>query len=217
MAQSRAARTKATVVATRRQDHRIGAMWLPIRYKIIVPFTVLLVFVGVIGSGVAAARLTDGATAESDANPLHSSLLANQAVAQIEAARLAELRLATDTVGVPESLAAGDVAGLAALLTPIAVNIPTASVQLRVLDLGGREVFRIHSTGAGGAQVDVTEGSVFAAEPTVLKCLCTISGDRLLLLSSQAVQPVLYWVGSVRTSVGRIVGAVLVGQALAQI
>lgn len=192
-------------------------MWLPIRYKIIVPFTVLLVFVGVIGSAVATARLTDEAAAELNANLLHSSLLANQSVAQIEAARLAELRLATDTVGVPESLAAGDVAGLAALLTPIAVNIPTASVQLRVLDLGGREVFRIHSTGAGGAQVDVTEGSVFAAEPTVLKVLGTISGDRLLFLSSQGVQPVLYWVGAVRTSGGRIVGAVLVGQALAQI
>lgn len=192
-------------------------MWLPIRYKIIVPFTVLLVFVGVIGSAVATARLTDEAAAELNANLLHSSLLANQSVAQIEAARLAELRLATDTVGVPESLAAGDVAGLAALLTPIAVNIPTASVQLRVLDLGGREVFRIHSTGAGGAQVDVTEGSVFAAEPTVLKVLGTISGDRLLFLSSQGGQPVLYWVGAVRTSGGRIVGAVLVGQALAQI
>ena len=192
-------------------------MWLPIRYKIIVPFTVLLVFVGVIGSAVATARLTDEAAAELNANLLHSSLLANQSVAQIEAARLAELRLATDTVGVPESLAAGDVAGLAALLTPIAVNIPTASVQLRVLNLGGREVFRIHSTGAGGAQVDVTEGSVFAAEPTVLKVLGTISGDRLLFLSSQGGQPVLYWVGSVRTSGGRIVGAVLVGQALAQI
>jgi putative nucleotidyltransferase with HDIG domain len=192
-------------------------MRLPIRYKIIVPFTVLLVFVGVIGSGVATARLTDEAAAELNANLLHSSLLANQSVAQIEAARLAELRLATDTVGVPESLAGGDVAGLAALLTPIAVNIPTASVQLRVLDLGGREVFRIHSTGAGGAQVDVTEGSVFAAEPTVLKVLGTISGDRLLFLSSQGVQPVLYWVGAVRTSGGRIVGAVLVGQALAEI
>jgi putative nucleotidyltransferase with HDIG domain len=192
-------------------------MWLPIRYKIIVPFTVLLVFVGVIGSAVATARLTDEAAAELNANLLHSSLLANQSVAQIEAARLADLRLATDTVGVPESLAAGDVAGLAALLTPIAVNIPTASVQLRVLDLGGREVFRIQSTGAGGAQVDVTEGSVFAAEPTVLKVLGTIAGDRLLFLSSQGVQPVLYWVGAVRTSSGRIVGAVLVGQALAQV
>src|SRR6202171_3178813 len=125
MAQSRAARTKATVVATRRQDHRIGAMWLPIRYKIIVPFTVLLVFVGVIGSAVATARLTDAAPAEFNAKLLPSRLLANQAVAQTEAARLADLRLTADTIGVPESLAAGDVSGLTRLLTAIAANIPT--------------------------------------------------------------------------------------------
>ena len=95
-------------------------MRLPIRYKIILPFAVLLVFVGVVGSGVATARLTDAATAEFDAKLLHSSLLANQSVGQIEAARLADLRLATDTVGVPESLAANDLDGLARLLVPIA-------------------------------------------------------------------------------------------------
>src|ERR1700687_6125563 len=192
MAQSRAARTKATVVATRRQDHRIGAMWLPIRYKIIVPFTVLLVFVGVIGSGVATARLNDAARAEFNANLLHSSLLANQAVAQTEAARLAELRLATDTVGVPESLVAGDLPGLTRLLTPIAANITTASIQLRVLDLTGKEVLRIHSTHSGQPKVDVTEGSVFRGEPTVIKVLAgepdPVAGDRRLFLASQGVQ-----------------------------
>ena len=41
-------------------------MRLPIRYKIILPFAVLLVFVGVIGSGVATARLTDAAAAKFD-------------------------------------------------------------------------------------------------------------------------------------------------------
>jgi putative nucleotidyltransferase with HDIG domain len=196
-------------------------MWLPIRYKIIVPFAVLLVFVGVIGSGVATARLTDAAAAEFDANLLHSSLLANQSVAQTEAARLADLRLATDTVGVPESLAAGDLPGLARLLTPIAANVTTASIQLRVLDLHGKEVLRLHGTRTGRALVDVTEGSAFAAEPTVIKVLADepdpVAGDRRLFLSNQGAQPVLYWVGAVRTTGQRIVGAVMVGQALAEI
>src|ERR1700686_1713148 len=104
-------------------------MRLPIRYKIIVPFAVLLVFVGIIGSGVATARLTDAPAAEFKPNLLHSSLLANQAVAQLEAARLAQLRAATDTVGVPESLAVGDVANLTELLKPIAGNEKTARIQ----------------------------------------------------------------------------------------
>jgi len=195
-------------------------MWLPIRFKIIVPFAVLLVFVGVIGSGVATARLTDAASAEFDANLLHSSLLANQAVAQPEAARLADLRLATDTVGVSESLAAGDLPRLTQLLTPIAANVTTASIQLRVLDLRGNEVLRIHGTRTGRAQGDVTEGSAFAAEPTVMKVLADepdpVAGDRRLFLSNQSSQPVLFWVGAVRTTGQRIVGAIMVGQALAR-
>src|ERR1700675_361606 len=196
-------------------------MWLPIRFKIIVPFAVLLVFVGIIGSGVATARLTDAATAAFDANLLHSSLLANQAVAQTEAARLADLRLATDTVGVPESLAAGNVANLTQLLLPIAANVTTASIQLRVLDLSGKEVLRIHGTRTGQPQVDVTEGSVFAAEPTIRQVLAdepdSVAGQRRVFLSNQSSQPVLYWVGAVRTPDNRIVGAVMLGQALAEI
>jgi putative nucleotidyltransferase with HDIG domain len=156
-----------------------------------------------------------------NANLLHSSLLANQAVTQTEAARLAELRLATDTVGVPESLAAGDLAGLTPLLTPIVANTTTASIQLRVLDLRGKEVLRIQGTRTGEPQVVATEGYVFAFEPTVLKVLAggldAVAGERRLFLSSQGTQPVLYWAGPVRTSGGRIVGAILVGQALAEI
>jgi putative nucleotidyltransferase with HDIG domain len=196
-------------------------MWLPIRFKIIVPFAVLLVFVGIIGSGVATARVTDAAGAEFDANLLHDSLLANQAVAQIEAARLAELRVATDTVGVPESLGVGDIAGLTPLLEPIAANERTASIQLRVLDLRGNEVLRIHGSRTGLPTVDVTEGSAFAAEPTVLKVLADepdpIAGQRRILVSNQSSQAMLYWVGAVRTTGNRIVGAVMVGQALTEI
>jgi putative nucleotidyltransferase with HDIG domain len=195
-------------------------MRLPIRYKIILPFAVLLVFVGVIGSGVATARLTDAAAATFDADLLHGSLLANQSVAQIEAARLENLRLAADTVGVPESLAANDLDGLARLLTPIALNVKTANLQLRVLDLHGIEVVRIQGSREGAARVDVTSAAEFATEPAVISVLAgehdTAMGDRRLFLSSQS-QPMLFWTGAVRTPGQRIVGAVLVGQSLAEI
>ncbi len=196
-------------------------MRLPIRYKIILPFAVLLVFVGVTGSGVATARLTDAAAAEFDAKLLQKSLLANQSLAQIESARLADLRLASDTVGVPESLAAGDIGGLARLLTPIAANVTTASIQLRVLDLHGIEVLHILGSGDRPGPVAVTDAAAFAAEPAVIKVLAgehdPVAGDRRLFLSSPQSQPVLYWTGAVRTPGQRIVGAVLVGQSLAEI
>src|SRR2546430_3478034 len=195
-------------------------MRLPIRYKIILPFAVLLVFVGVIGSGVATARLTDAAAAKFDADLLHNSLLANQSVAQIEAARLADLRLATDTVGVPESLAANDLDGLARLLTPVAANVTTARIQLRVLDFHGTELLRIEASRNGPIRVDVTNAAEFAAEPAVIQVLAgehdAVAGDRRLFLSSDA-QPMVYWTGAVRTPSQRIVGAVLVGESLTEI
>ena len=196
-------------------------MRLPIRYKIILPFAVLLVFVGVIGSGVATARLTDAAAAKFDADLLHSSLLANQSVAQVEAARLENLRLATDTVGVPESLAANDIRGLTQLLTPVVGNVTSATIQLRVLDVHGTEVLRIQGARDSSGPVAVTNATEFVTEPAVVKVLAGVpdpaAGDRRLFLSNQTAQPMLYWTGAMRTPGGRIVGAVLLGQSLAEI
>jgi len=124
-------------------------MRLPIRYKIILPFAGLLVLVGVIGNGVATAQLTNAAVVPFDANLLHSSLVANQLLVQVDAARLSDLRLATDTVGVADALNAGDIAGLTRLLTPVAGNVTVASIDLRVLDRNGREMLRIQGSRAG--------------------------------------------------------------------
>jgi len=195
-------------------------MRLPIRYKIILPFTVLLVFVGVVGTGVATARLTSAAGAEFDANLLHSSLLANQSLAQLDAARVANLRQATDTVGVPEALASGDLAGLDRLLTPIAANVTTAHIELHVLDSQGRELLRIEGTRDGPAPAAVTDAGVFQAQPDVIKVLAGQSdslGERRLFLLSQGAASAVYWVGPVRAAGTRVLGAILVGQSLAEV
>jgi len=197
-------------------------MRLPIRYKIILPFAVLLIFVGVIGTAVATARLTDAAHAQFDANLLHTSLVANQSMAQLEAARMANLRQATDTVGVPEALAAGDLNGLVRLMTPIAANIraTVVSIELRVLDSRGSEVLRVVGTRAGVGVVDVTDANAFTAEPAVIKVLAgqaDAQGERRIFLSGNRVQTVLYWAGPVRGVGTRIVGAVLVGESVAEV
>ncbi|HEV2012314.1 MAG TPA: HD domain-containing phosphohydrolase [Candidatus Dormibacteraeota bacterium] len=197
-------------------------MRLSIRYKIILPFAVLLIFVGVIGTGVATARLTDAADAVFDANLLRSSLVANQSMAQLEAARMADLRQATDTVGVPEALASGDIGGLTRLLTPIAANLkPTvSSIQLVVLDIRGEDVLRVESTRDGLGSASVTDAGAFTAEPAVVKVLAgetDAQGERRIFLSPTGAQPALYWAGPVHVAGGRIVGAVLVGESLAEI
>lgn len=118
-------------------------MRLPIRYKIILPFAVLLVFVGVVGTGVTTARLTNAAATVFDAGLLRSSLVANQTLSQLEADRVAQLRAASNTVGVPEALAAGDKTALARLLTPIAANAQPANLAIQAIDRTGVNLVRV--------------------------------------------------------------------------
>src|SRR5438093_13081172 len=112
-------------------------MRLSIRHKIIIPFAVLLVFVGVVGTGVATAQLTNAAAAEFDAKLLHSSLQANQMLSQVDADRMADLRRATDTVAVAGPLASGDPATLARLLTRLAPNAPPPAISVGGPDAHG--------------------------------------------------------------------------------
>src|SRR5437016_177632 len=189
-------------------------MRLSIRHKIIIPFAVLLVFVGVVGTGVATAQLTNAAAAELDAKLLHSSLQANQMLSQVDADRMADLRRATDTVGVAESLASGDTATLARLLTPIAANAPATSIQLRVLDVHGKELLRIQGSGP----INVSDAGALRGQPAVISVLAGANaGERAAFLSDQPAQPVLYWVGAVRTTGDRIIGAVLLGESVTEV
>jgi putative nucleotidyltransferase with HDIG domain len=192
-------------------------MRLPIRYKIVLPFAVLLVLVGVIGNSVATAQLTNAAVVPFDANLLHSSLVANQLLLQVDAARLADLRVATDTVGVSEAITAGDTAGLTRLLLPVAGNVTVASIDLRVLDARGREIVRIQGSNAGPSSIAVRDPGEFGTDPAVTNVLAGKAPDRQVFLSGQPAGTVLYWVGPVRSAGGRIVGAVLTGESLSEV
>jgi putative nucleotidyltransferase with HDIG domain len=107
-------------------------------------------------------------------------------------------------------------------MTPIAANIqPTvASIQIRVLDSRGKEVLRVAATRLGVGAVDVTDTNAFTAEPAVIKVLAgetDAQGERRIFLSGKGAQPVLYWAGPVHGVGNRIVGAVLVGESVAEI
>jgi putative nucleotidyltransferase with HDIG domain len=191
-------------------------MRVPVRYKIILPFAVLLVFVGVLGTGVATAQLASAASSVFNANLLRSSIQANQLIAQRDTDRLADLRRATNTIGVPEALAASDTTALSRLLTPLVGNVTEASIELHVLDVRGREVLRIKGSPAGTGPVIIADSRGFASEPTVASLLTGKGSDRLLFLRNDP-QPALYWGGSVRTTGGLVVGAVVVAEPLAEI
>ncbi len=195
-------------------------MWLPIRYKIILPFAVLLVFVGVIGTGVATAQLTNAASAEFDGSLLHSSLVANQSLSLLEAERVRDLSQASNTIGVPAAIAAADTDALGGLLTPIAAVAEPANIQIRVLDNSGTELLGIQGMPSGPNRLPRTASAAFAAVPAVISVLKGQSdslGERNLFLSTQDAPPMLYWVGPVRDDGQRIVGAVLIGQSLSEV
>ena len=193
-------------------------MRLSIRDKIILPFVVLLVFVGVVGTAIASTQLTSAASAQFDANLLHSSLVGNQLLAQLDATRSADLRLATDTIGVPEALAANDRNALIRLLGPVAANITADTAVVSVLDGNGDVVLQIERTPSGPVVDDQPDRGTFRQQPDVLLVLSSShdAPERRAFLEEGSVPPVLYWAGPIRTE-GRVVGAALIGESMAEV
>jgi putative nucleotidyltransferase with HDIG domain len=196
-------------------------MRMPIRFKIILPFFILLVFLGVVGTGLATQRLTDTAAAEFDASLLRTSLLANDRLELLEADRLSQLRSASDTIGVPEAAAAGDRPALARLLTPILANAEPSRLTIRVLNPKGEQLLHIKEETSGPAQLSAEsmEPALINA-PEVRSALAGSSdgkGERNLFLVSETSGYFLYWISPLRTDPGRLSGAVLVGQSLSSI
>lgn len=193
-------------------------MRLSIRDKIIVPFVVLLVFVGVIGTAVATNQLTSAAAAQFDAKLLHSSLLGNQLLAQLDATRTADLRLATDTIGVPEALAANDRTALVRLLTPVAANITADTAVVCVVDSNSTLVLRIERDLSGPSVVAQIDPAEFGQQPDVIKVLSptTDAAVRRAFLEAGSGMPMVYWVGPIRAG-GHVIGAALVGESAAEI
>jgi len=189
-----------------------------IRHKIIAPFIVVVLFIGVFGTSVVMRQASDTAAAEFDSSLLRANLLANDHLALLETERLAELRAATDTVGVADAVTAHGHARLDNLLQPIQANAKPARIVMRVLDTGGAELLALPQLwadrAAGSSQLD------YAANPTVKRVLAGAAdglGDRYVFLATEPAGPMVYWAGPIRGSGGLVVGAVLLGQSLADI
>src|SRR2546421_920128 len=195
-------------------------MRLPLRVKIILPFAVLLVCPGLVGSGLATSRITTEAAAEADASLLHASLLAHQQLAQVEAERMAELRAAADTIGVAEALQAGSAAALNAFLIPITANTAPAGLTVEALTLQGRPLVRIGPTPDGPQPLPLASAPDLAQVAQVRSVLddhADAMGDRFVFIDATARPVTIDWVGPVRTAGGRLAGAVVVAQPVDEI
>jgi putative nucleotidyltransferase with HDIG domain len=220
---------------------RAGRRRSSIRQKIVLPFFVLLAFVGMVGTALITSRATTATVSAFEGSLLRASLLSNDKLAVLEAERLAQLRAATDTQGVAAALATDDTASLIRLLQPIQANAWPAQLTLRVLDKTGREVLtltpagddaiernlaRVCNAGAGCAR-ELQPLDEIPRVRDVLASRTDAQGDKYVFPLKESAETMLYWIGPVRSD-GlaqpaadpqniKVVGAVLLGESLIEI
>src|SRR5437588_6889368 len=96
----------------------VGPLHLSLRAKIVGPFVLIVALIGTIGTAAVTALVTNESVAEFNGSLLRASLLANDHLSLVEAARLTTLRAAAATTGVAEATTAHDTAALQLLLRP---------------------------------------------------------------------------------------------------
>lgn len=185
-----------------------------LRYKIVLPFFVLLAFVGMVGTILITARATTATVSAFEGNLLRANLLSNDHLAVVEAERLAQLRAAIDTQGVSNAVASADARTLTGLLKPIQANASPAHLTIRVLDAKGNEELTLTPSG------DSSVLSPIATEPDVRAVLAGQTdpkGDKYVFSRLESSGMMLYWVGPVHSDSQPVGGAILIGESLIEI
>jgi putative nucleotidyltransferase with HDIG domain len=185
-----------------------------IRQKIVLPFFVLLAFIGMVGTALITTRATSETVAAFEGQLLRASLLGNDHLAVLEAERLAQLRAAINTQGVPGAVLSRDGAALSRLLRPIQANATPAQLTIRVLDAGGAELLTLSPAG-GGQTLNPVAGQNTVRD--VLAGQIDAQGDKYVFTAAEPSGVVLYWVGPVHSDPQTVVGAVLLGESLTEI
>jgi len=185
-----------------------------IQQKIVLPFFVLLAFVGMVGTALITSRATTATVSAFEGGLLRASLLSNDHLAVLEAERLAQLRAASDTQGVASALAKGDTVTLTGLLRPIQANAAPAQLTIRVLNATGNEVLTLTPPGTTPKLPPLNRVDAVRA---VLNGQIDAQGDKYVLPLAEPAGTTLYWIGPVRSDPKTILGAVLVGESLTEI
>src|SRR2546426_34392 len=190
-----------------------------LRRRIVLPFIVLVVFVGAVGIAVVSAQVGGSVEGAVDNSLVRSSLRSNDRLAGVENDRLQQLRAATNTSGIDTVVARGDAAAAARLLGPIVGNAQPEHLVLRVLNGSGRQLVGLDRTDAtvqtfaDGASY-TSQGAVQHAQRGDRDAL----GDKYLFVTRET-PAMVYWVAPIltETQTPAVAGVVLLGQSLAEI
>jgi putative nucleotidyltransferase with HDIG domain len=190
-----------------------------LRRRIVLPFILLVIFIGVVGIAVISAQVGGSVEGAADNSLIQNSLRTNDRLATLENDRLQQLRAAADTAGVATATARGDGAATGRLLGPIVGNAQPEQLVLRVLNTGGRELVALRRN---AATVEAfADGAAYTGEASVQHALAGSRdslGDKYVFLSNET-PPMLYWVAPIWTDAQAptVAGAVLLGESLPEI
>jgi putative nucleotidyltransferase with HDIG domain len=190
-----------------------------LRRRIVLPFIVLVVFVGAVGIAVVSAQVGGSVEGAVDNSLVRSSLRSNDRLAGVENDRLQQLRAATNTAGIDAVVARGDAAAAGRLLGPIVGNAQPEHLVIRVLNSVGRELVGLRRNGA--SVETVADGASYTGQPAVHHALLgdrDALGDKYLFLA-QDPSAMVYWVAPIwtETQTPAVAGVVLLGQSLTEI
>src|ERR1700693_4306714 len=190
-----------------------------LRRRIVLPFIVLVLFIGVVGIAVVSAQVGGSVEGAADNSLIQNSLRTNDRLATLENDRLQQLRAAADTAGIASASGRGDGAAAGRLLGPIVGNAQPEHLVLRVLNSGGREIVALRRH--GGPNEGLVHGGAYTGQPPVQYALAGSRdslGDKYVFLSNET-PPMLYWVAPIWTDAQTpaVVGAVLLGESLPEI
>ncbi|HVH64582.1 MAG TPA: HD domain-containing phosphohydrolase [Candidatus Acidoferrum sp.] len=190
-----------------------------LRRRIVLPFVLLVLFIGVVGVALVSFQVSGSVESTVDTSLVRSSLRTNDRLATLENERLQQLRAAADTTGIDGAVARRDSAAIARLLSPIVGNAQPEHLIIRVLNLQGSPLVALHRDGS--SVTSFSDGVVYSTQPAVAHALHgdrDALGDKYVFLGGEQ-PPVLYWVAPIWTETQNptVVGAVLLGQSLSEI
>jgi len=190
-----------------------------LRRRIVLPFIVLVVFVGAVGVAVVSAQVGGSVEGAVDNSLVRSSLRSNDRLAGVENDRLQQLRAATNTSGIDTAVTRGDGAAAGRLLGPIVGNAQPEHLVLRVLNGSGSQLVGLDRTGA--SVETFSDGASYASQPAVGHALHGDRdglGDKYVFMSAET-PAMVYWVAPIwtETQTPAVAGVVLLGQSLTEI
>jgi len=204
-------RPSARGSVTRGELSRRTGWQRPIRQQILVPFFLLLVFVGVVGGGALTYQASSAGMAGLDPALVRASVQTSDGLATFEAGRLNDLRAITATPGLAGAVSASDRTWLSQLLAGVARTAIESRLIVRVLDENSQALVAVPAVRDRAAYRGLT------VVKRVVSGSADARGDKYVAVVSEGSQQIVYWTAPIWDATHRSVGAVLLGAPVADI